>query len=152
MNKVATIFTAIVNYSLTLAEMIKRGKFITYPGGISIKRFPVTGEGRKKIRFELLPFHGFLKEMEKRSLRSARIEELLAFGVKYKKLIREQELVIVAEGSCDDSFPQDVVEHVVIGGTAVPCLRGDKLGNHLDTIYADEYGNEKYRSLAVHKD
>lgn len=97
------IYSAIVDYNMSLAEMIKVGKYDYVNGEIASKNFPIMGSGKVDISFELVHLNKsasseeVLLHMEKNNLRPATLAELLAFGAKYPEIQRE--FPIVALGS-----------------------------------------------------
>lgn len=92
-----------VNYDLSLAEMIAAGKYDWKNDDITAKHFPMKGEDTKEVVTELVHFNQYmesgdvLRDLDKRSLRPATIEDLLSFGAKYSELQRQ--FPIVALGS-----------------------------------------------------
>ncbi len=89
------IYSAIVDYNMSLAEMIKVGKYDYVNGEIASKNFPIMGSGKVDISFELVHLNKsasseeVLLHMEKNNLRPATLAELLAFGAKYPEIQRE---------------------------------------------------------------
>lgn len=92
-----------VNYDLSLAGMIRAGRYDWVNSDITGEHFPVNGVDTKEVVFELVHFNqdmssdDVLRKLDKRGMRPATIEELLAFGEKYPELQRQ--FPIVALGS-----------------------------------------------------
>lgn len=97
------IFKVEVDYGKTLAEMIESGRYDWTNDDITSKRFPIRGEG--KVERALVLVHPnrmvstdeALSELDRRGLRPAKIEELLALGITRPEL--QKEFPIVALGS-----------------------------------------------------
>ncbi len=79
-------FYALVNYRLTLPQMIAETKFDNVNSDITPERFPVVGSGTKKYKFKIFePRHNISSEdavemMRKEGFPAARHEEGLAFA------------------------------------------------------------------------
>jgi len=92
-----------VDYSETLEEMIAAGRYDTRNNNISAEHFPVQGTGKVDVELHLVHLgrdastDAVLAELDRRGLRPARIEELLALGAKHPNL--QKEFPIVALGS-----------------------------------------------------
>ncbi len=97
------IFQVIVDYKMTLADMITTGKYDWVNSDITQEHFPVAGKGTIELKAELIHFgkpmstDNVLKEIDRRGLRQATLPELLAFGAKYPE--RQREFPVVALGS-----------------------------------------------------
>ncbi len=134
-----------VNYDLSLAEMIKVGKYDSVNSGITKKHFPVNGEGTNEVVTELVHFNRFIgsdeviRELDKRGFRPATIEELLAFGAKYPEM--QIQFPIVALGS--------LWRH--LGHRDVPYLWGASRGHDLNLDWFENGWEGHYRFLAVRK-
>jgi len=98
------IYRVTVDYDLSFDEMVASGKYgLVFPN-ITDEHFPIRGEG--KVERELILVHldkvattdGVLAELDRRGLRPAKVEELLALGVSRSKL--QKEFSVVALGSC----------------------------------------------------
>lgn len=135
-----------VDYSLSLAKMIKAGKYDWKNDNITAKNFPVKGEGKQAVVPELVHLNRFastdevLAHMEANNLRPATLPELLAFGEKYPDVQRE--FPIVALGSSWVS-PD--------GGRGVTCLWGGGGGRRLDLIWCEVGWGDSCRFLVVRK-
>jgi len=98
-----SIFEIMVDYSRSLAEMIKAGNYDWVNDDITADRFSVKGEGRQELIITLFHFNKTMSsdkvksEMEKQGFRPAKVEELLALGEKYPDL--QKEFPITALGS-----------------------------------------------------
>jgi hypothetical protein len=99
------IFKVTVDYGFTLKQMIKAGKYDCdwVNRDITSERFPISGEG--KVERELVLVHlgkaastdEALVGLNRRGLRPAKIEELLALGAARPKF--QKEFLIAALGS-----------------------------------------------------
>ncbi|PIR72123.1 MAG: hypothetical protein COU42_02245 [Candidatus Nealsonbacteria bacterium CG10_big_fil_rev_8_21_14_0_10_36_24] len=93
----------IVDYSQTLAQMIKAGNYGWVNNDITQEHFPIAGSGKQEEEIVLFCFGknissgDAIAEMEKQGFRPARIEELLALGAAYPGL--QKQFPIVALGS-----------------------------------------------------
>jgi hypothetical protein len=102
-SKIIGDYNAVIDYDLSLAEMIAVGKYEWTNSEITAERFPVKGKGQVNINFTVKHFarsistETALKELDEQGLRPATIEELLAFGVKYPN--EQRKYPIVALGS-----------------------------------------------------
>lgn len=100
---VGDIYTATVDYGMSLADMIKAGKYDWVNDDITAEHFPITGSGKVEVSFELVHLNKstsseeILLHMEKNNLRPATLAELLAFGAKYPE--KQREFPIIALGS-----------------------------------------------------
>jgi len=89
------IYSVVVDYDMSLADMIKVGKYDWVNNDITAEYFPITGSGKVEIDFQLVHLDKstsskeVLSHMEKNNLRPATLAELLAFGAKYPELQRE---------------------------------------------------------------
>jgi hypothetical protein len=95
----------------TLQTLIARGKYATVDENVSDQYFPIIGKGQRNIDIVLVPINktatnkdsleevygDVLAEIEKRGLRPARIEELLALAATYPEI--EAHFNIIAMGS-----------------------------------------------------
>lgn len=134
-----------INYGLSLAEMIKVGKYDSVNSDITEKHFPVNGKGTNEVVTELVHFNRFIEsdeviqELDKRGFRPATIEELLAFGTKYPEM--QKQFSIVALGS----FWQH------LGRRHIPFLWCDSNERHLYLHWFEYRWRGNYRFLAVRK-
>ena len=101
--KASDSFTITVNYSQSLAEMIKAGKYDWTNSDITEKHFPVKGGG---VVERMLTIHHYNRAMESKEVIAALeaigkepvpVEDLLAFGAKYPE--EQQKYPIIALGS-----------------------------------------------------
>ncbi|MFA5129017.1 MAG: hypothetical protein WC445_03585 [Patescibacteria group bacterium] len=80
------IFKVTVDYGLTLEQMIAAGRYNNSGDDINELTFPVSGEGKVERELVLVPLRNVvstddaLVELDRRGLRPAKIEELLAFS------------------------------------------------------------------------
>ena len=92
-----------VDYSQTLAQMVKAGKYDWVSSRITQEYFPLKGKGAVEAKVELVHLDKVvttkevLAELDRLNLRPANIEELLAFGAKHPEL--QKQFPIVALGS-----------------------------------------------------
>ncbi len=136
-------FQLIVDYTMSLSDMVSAGQYDWVNPEITEANFPKTRTGSISLNAELLHFNrtisseNALKEMEKLGFRPATIEELLAFGAKYPELQRQ--FPIVALGSS-----------CVLGGDRrVPCLDEVGSGRDLDLYWFEDVWYGRYRFLVV---
>jgi len=96
-------FKVLVDYTKTLAEMIRAGSYDCEGFDINSENFKVVGQGQQEVEVVLFHFNretnteDILLKMERAGYRPARIEELLALGAKHPNLQRQ--FSIVAFGS-----------------------------------------------------
>lgn len=100
----------VVDYSLSLEQMIAAGKYDWSNSDITAKRFPLKGSGKVELEPKLFYFgrdmssDNVIAEMDKEGFRPCTIEELLAIGEQHPELQRKFPLVAlgsVAEiGGC----------------------------------------------------
>ena len=136
----------IVDYSQTLAQMIKAGNYGWVNNDITQEHFPIAGSGKQEEEIVLFCFGknissgDAIAEMEKQGFRSARIEELLALGAAYPEL--QKQFPIVALGS---------VWRAPASSRRVPALdwSGGERGLALDW-FGDDWGGS-WRFAAVRK-
>jgi hypothetical protein len=99
----AKVFKVVVDYSMSLAEMISAGRYNWTNSDINAESFPVSGEGKKEVELELVHLNRdagteeVLEELDRQGLRPAKIEELLALGAKHPEL--QKQFPIIAFGS-----------------------------------------------------
>ena len=117
---VGSTYPVTVNYNLSLEEIIAAGRYDWKNGDITVKHFPMKGEGITDVDIRLVHFDRVMdssdeviRKLDKMDLRPASIEELLAFGAKYPDVQRH--FPIVALGS---------VWRLLDGGQGVPSLHG----------------------------
>ncbi|MDQ5969018.1 MAG: hypothetical protein QG579_175 [Patescibacteria group bacterium] len=97
------VYELIVNYALSLADMVKAGAYDWFSSDVNEGNFPKMGEGEVPVSAELIHFNkytsseGAVTEMGGLGFRPATIHELLAFGQKYPNVQRE--FPIIALGS-----------------------------------------------------
>jgi hypothetical protein len=146
--KVRETYKSMVDYSKTLAEMIKAGDYGWFNDDITEKHFPLQGAGQYEVEMELVHLNRnvttkeVLEHLNNLGLEPAKIEHLLAFGAAYPELQRQ--FPIVALGS---SF---------VGGGGVrfyPCLSsgGDRRELSLGWDVDDSHWDDDCRFLAVRK-
>ena len=92
-----------VDYGMTLGDMVAAGGYDAKNDYITQENFPITGAGMVEVEFHLVHLNRYastdaaLVELNRQGFRPAKIEELLAFGARYKNL--QKEFPIVALGS-----------------------------------------------------
>lgn len=85
-------YPVIVDYDLSLVDMIGAGNYSSVESDITAEHFPIEGKGRRKVNLKLVHFNmsitkeEVLEGIKKQSLRPGRIEELLAFGTAYPEI------------------------------------------------------------------
>lgn len=100
---VPTTHQVTVDYGKTLEEMIAAGRYDTRNNDITAERFPFQGTGQVEVELHLVHLgrdastDTVLAELDRRNLRPATIEELLALGAKYPNL--QKQFPFVALGS-----------------------------------------------------
>jgi hypothetical protein len=138
-------FKFVVDYSMTLPQMIAAGRYDWQNDDITPARFPVNGEGQKELNGQLVHFNRNMgsddvkKELDAKGLRPATHEELLAFGATYPEMQRQ--FPIVALGSFAE----------IGGGRDVVCLDGDGSGRGLGLVWLGGGWGPGCRFLAVAK-
>ncbi len=143
---VGDIYTATVDYGMSLADMIKAGKYDWVNDDITVEHFPITGSGKVEVSFELVHLNKsisskeVLLHMEKNNLRPATLAELLAFGAKYPE--KQREFPIIALGS--SWVNRD-------GNRRVPYLYGYDSERYLDLSWFGGAWVVYYGFLAVRK-
>ncbi len=144
--KASGAFPIAVDYSMTLADMIKTGKYDQAYPDVTQEHFPVAGEGTIELKAELIHFGktmntvNVLKELDRREYRPATLQELLAFGAKYPE--KQREFPIIALGS---------VWTYSGGSRIVPCLDGDDSRRRLRLDWYGRDWSGSCRFLAFRK-
>lgn len=145
--KTGDVFRVVVDYSKSLATMIKAGKYNWHDPAICESHFSVKSKGKEvELDIELIHYGKFIiseniiRDMERRSLRPAKLPELLAFAVAYPEM--QYEFPIVALGS---------VWRDGDGYCCVACLRRDVSGRGLYLSLLDGAWRSNYRFAAVRK-
>lgn len=139
-------FPVSVDYRRTLAEMISAGRYDRINSDITAEHFPIKGEGQQPVELALFHFNRVIssddaiREMDQAGYRPAKIEELLALGVKRPDLQRQFPIIALAspwQGS---------------GGLrCVPCLSEWYGGRALDLRWFEGGWAESCRFPAVRK-
>lgn len=97
------IFPLTINYAISLAEAIAKGKYDSVSSDITANHFPGAGVDTAKLEAQLVHFdrimesNDVLKELDQAGLRPATLQELLAFGEQHPDTQRQ--FPIVALGS-----------------------------------------------------
>jgi hypothetical protein len=143
---VVDTYAAVVDYTMSLADMIKVGKYDWVNDDITAEHFPVTGSGKTEVNLEFVHLNksvsseAVLAHMEANGLRPATLAELLSFGAKYPEIQRE--FPIVALGSS---------WIVSVGNRFVPYLFGSSSDRHLNLSWFGSGWVGYFRFLAVRK-
>ena len=110
-------YPVVVDYNSSSVEMIANGKYDIVDKSITTNSFYVAGKGQVASTLYLIHFNCLVtnKEVENHlkslDLKSAKIEHLLAFGVKYPE--KQRKFTIIALGSSLSETQ---------GRVSVPCL------------------------------
>lgn len=140
------VYSVVVDYNLSLADMIKAGEYDWINDDITSEHFPIQGEGKQELEIILLHFDRYVssdeanKEIDKAGYRSATLPELLALGASQPELQRQ--FPIIALGS----VWQD--RH---GACFVPCLLSDGAERSLRLGWLDNAWYPGYRFAIVRK-
>jgi hypothetical protein len=135
--------TITVDHSMSLPEMITAGLYDWVDPEITETKFQAKGTGKFELNVELIHFShpissdNAVEELAKRGLRPATLEELLAFGAKYRE--PQFKFPIVALGSSahvDDS-------------RSVVCLQRFGVARDLHLLWWVGGWSGGYRFLAV---
>jgi hypothetical protein len=83
------MYSVVVDYSMTLEQMIAAGDYSWVDKDIDTAHFPIEGAGKVEVKLQLIrrggaTIKGIMAELAERNLRPATLPELLAFGSKYK--------------------------------------------------------------------
>lgn len=101
--KAGDTFKVVVDYSKSLAEMIRLGKYDWANDDINDKHFPIQGAGQHEAELVLVHFNKdittkeVLAHLSSNDLKAAEIEHLLVFGTIYPEI--QKEFPVVALGS-----------------------------------------------------
>ena len=132
-----------INYSKSVEELVKAGKYAYVNSDITSDIFPSSESGTANLEaviFEPKGYsssEGILKEMETVGLKPATLKELLEFGIKYPK--EQLKHYVVALGS---------VWRYPFGGRHVPYLWGYVSERRLDLLWFDSSWDQDDRFLA----
>ena len=138
-------FSIHIDYSQSLADMIKAGKYDWKNDDITEKRFPLKGKGSVEHTVHLLHYDRVMTSvdvitaMDVAGQEPALIEDLLAFGAKYPE--EQRKYPIIALGSSAG----------VRGSRRVPCLDGFGSLRSLHLDWFDYGWLEQCRFLARNK-
>lgn len=143
---VRDVYPVLVNYKMSLRDMVKAGDYDWPNADINAKNFPTMGSGKKKVGLQLIHLNEVfsskdaLVQIEDKGLRPANLAELLAFGAKYPEVQRN--FPIIAFGS----------SHIDSDGVCyVPYLRRGKSKRRLSLRWLDRDWHKYCRFLAVRK-
>ena len=143
-NFITATYKQVVNYDLSVKELLKAGKYDWINEDITDKNFPSSENGEKEVEFGMFHFkrgmssEDAIAEMKKAGYRRpATMKELLSFGKNNPDLQRE--FPIVALGSVAK----------LNGHRRVSCLVGDGSGRDAYLDYFDGGWHDIYRFLAV---
>ena len=148
MQVAANLFRIVVDYSMTIEQMIAAGCYDWKNSDITAKHFPIPPSkyGKKEAAIELVHFNRYierddaLRELDKMGLRPAELPELLAFGASYPE--KQREFPIVALGSVWQRWHCD---------RSVACLGSGSGRRGLSLYYFDIGWPSHYRFAAVPK-
>lgn len=107
-------FKVVVDYGLSLADMIAAGKYDFANSDINADNFPIQGSGQQDVVVELVHFgrdiesNDVLRELDTRGLRPAILPELLAFGTAYPEKQREFPIIVLGSVWQDRGGRRDV--------------------------------------------
>jgi len=93
--KVRETYKVVVDYGLSLAEMIKSGNYHWFNDNITAKNFPLEGNGKQEAELVMVHLNRdattkeVLEYLKEQGLEPAKIEHLLAFGTSYPDVQRE---------------------------------------------------------------
>jgi len=138
-------FKVLVDYTKSLEQMIKAGKYDLVNNDITSDHFHITGSGQKEVEITLFHFNrgissdGAIAEMKKAGYRPALVEELLVLGAAEKEL--QKQFPIVALGSVCRSSPD--------GYRNMPCLSWAGGGRGLGLNLFGDGWPEDWRFSAV---
>ena len=139
------IFSLTINYTRTIEDGVKAGKYDWANSDITTNHFPSKETGTKEVSIELIHFgqdkttDEVLSELDKKGLRPATLKELLALGEKHPDLQRE--FLIVAFGSVWQDADDRYCAYLDGGGSE----RG------LDLGWVDGRWDDFFRFAAVRK-
>ena len=142
---VAKICKIVVDYTMTLEQMVIAGCYDLVDLNITPDLFEVEGEGQVELEPELVHFghdrssEVVLAELEKRGLRPGTLAELLAFGATCPEV--QQEFLVVALGSSAE----------VCGDRRVPFLDGNDSRRVLSLGWFEDGWGGNCRFLAFRK-
>lgn len=145
------VLKIVVDYSMTLGQMIAAGGYRWRNDDINDERFPLLGEGKVENTVELIHFNRPIssndaeKELDKMGFRPAIIEELLAFAAAFPETQRKSP--IVALGSVAKIGPVPPIDddrYVVYLG-----MHGS--GRRLSLNWRGDEWSGIFRFLAVRK-
>lgn len=88
-------YSIVVDYSLSLAQMIEAGDYNWINDDITATNFPIQGEGKQQLELVLFHFDRYIqsddaiKEIDKAGYRPATLPELLGLGAQHQGLQRQ---------------------------------------------------------------
>ncbi len=139
-------YSVVVDYTKSLSQMVKAGKYELVNSNIIADHFPIKGEGQQEVEVTLFHFgrtmssEEVISELKKAGYRPARIEELLALGAERPEL--QKQFSVVALGS---------VWRSPVGGRSVPCLDWCAAGRNLRLRWLGFGWGGGWRFAAVRK-
>lgn len=134
----------VVDYNISLAEMIKAGGYNWVNNNITAENFPIQREGKEVLEITLLPFNRPIssykakKKMGKAGYRPANLPELLTLGFQHPDFQRQFPIVAL-----------DSVWWLHPGGPCVPCLWGDAWERGLHFRQLKDIWHPGYRFAVV---
>lgn len=142
----SNVFNFVVNFALSLSDMIKAGAYDWVNPDITEVNFPKTGEGEVSVSAELVHLDRYVSsddavaEMDRLGFRQATIHELLSFGAKNPDVQREFPVVAALGSSCE----VDGIRHMAF-------LDRDGSRRHLDLSWWNDGWHGRCRFLGVRK-
>ncbi len=145
-------FPVTIDYSMSLAEMIRAGHYDSVNGNINEKNFPIKGRG--KVTENLILFHlersantyEVLYELDSHDLKPASVEHILAFGATYSG--KQKKFPIIALGST--WVPRDGCVHSLSLGVGTS-FSGRNTERALHLVGHVLPWDERCRFLAINK-
>lgn len=144
--QVRRIYAVLVDFGMSIEELVKLGKYDWTNSDITSEHFPTKRVGKVETKIEFVHFgrnissDDALKELEKMGYRAAEAHELLASGAKYPDVQRE--FPIAALGS---------VWRLLRGNRFVVCLDGDGAERDADLNWFESDWDGGWRFAAVRK-
>ena len=139
-------YTVTVDYDQSVDQSVRSGRYDWANDDITSRNFPSGNVGRTQIDIFLLSFEApissedAIREMEKQGLHPATLKELLALGVVYPDLQRENPIVALGS-TC----------HHPGGYVFVPVLHRRDSYRHLDLFWFGGAWSSRWRFAAVRK-
>jgi hypothetical protein len=142
---VQSLFPLVVDYDLSIEELVRRGGYDWSDGDINGKKFLIDRHGQECVNAELVHLNeavstkDALRGLANRNLHTANIVETLTFGLTYKDKQRKYPIVGLGS-SC-----------TVLGDRYFPCLWSIGSERRLDLHWTDSGWHSDCRFLAIRK-